>query len=171
MKQLIQQVSQQLQSHLQCKRPIIFVEPSCGDARILIQVKQQFASNSHAYIGYDIDSTVLPPNLPVVKCRDYLQTSLADVLKDCNFNPTNQAQQPLVVVVGGPPYNGDLPLQFVNHSLDNLGAALVVFIMPFRCRHDARAIQTLELPNCFFEFASQERITQPSVLQIWRSEI
>lgn len=146
-----------------CKKDCIFVEPSCGDGRILSKIFSSLAEERHKScnqqiicVGYDIDQTAVqasrellakyndcfPP--PVVVCRDFLTTTYQEVIQDAN-NSCNNNRTKHVVVVGGPPYTearsrGDLAKQFILHSLLRLDASVVIFILPKRCEKAAREI-------------------------------
>ena len=89
-----------------------------------------------------------------------------------------------LIVFGGPPYTPkSLPERFILHSIQELHAEIVVFILPERCRNDAVKIQkilnsselpcdkhwcyvTKDLTNSSFSF-QHAIVTQPSILQYW----
>jgi hypothetical protein len=98
-----------------------------------------------------------------------------DVTKEMNY---------ITVVFGGPPYTPkDLPEKFILHSIRELHAAVVVFLLPERCRKDAVRVQEIlndsnvenkrrwqymnkELANITFDFKGSH-VFQPSILQFW----
>ena len=158
----------------------IFVEPSCGDGRILFKFLSSLTSNLSELriVGYDIDphavqasrrilwstcssslssltsnnTTTVIRTVPI-HCRDFLSTTIKDVLQDTSettMNASDEANQRRhLIVLGGPPYSvnrgygehaiqRDLPKRFILHSLLQLRASVVVFILPRRCEQEAR---------------------------------
>ena len=171
----------------------MFVEPSCGDGRIILELLK---TRSHLLddamiVGCDIDSSAIqrsienidrftmPSNFnakPTFRCCNYLDASCQDLMipKDNDH---------VTVVLGGPPYTPkDLPEKFILHSIHELQASIVVFILPARCQKDAPRIQGIlnrhisigggwqfanrDLANITFDFEGS-RIMQPSILQYW----
>ena len=171
----------------------VFVEPSCGDGRIILELlnSRSHLLNDAIITGYDIDSSAIersienidgfkmPSNLnikPVFKCGDFLAVSRQDLAL-----PTGKDY--ITVALGGPPYTPkDLPEKFILHSIQKLHASIVVFILPTRCQKDASRIQSMlnsnpvsgiwwqfenkELVNITFDFEGS-RVMQPSILQCW----
>lgn len=185
---------------------LVFVEPSCGDGRIiseLLNTKKQLKADNVKILGYDIDPTAierakanLSGNEVALECKDFLSLSLED-LSNCTTTTDEETSSRKrrrrassddngkIVVVGGPPYTPKpLPQQFILHSIQQLQAELVVFILPERCRKDADHLQqklntnatnkskrkwcysNTELENIDFSF-EDSTIQQPSVLQCW----
>lgn len=185
---------------------LVVVEPSCGDGRIiseLLNTKKQLKAENVKILGYDIDPTAIErakANLSgddvALECKDFLSLSLRDL---CNCTNTTEEETSSrkrrrrassddnrkIVVVGGPPYTPKpLPQQFILHSIQQLQAELVVFILPERCRKYADHLQqklntnatkqskrkwcysNSELKNIDFSFEGST-IQQPSVLQCW----
>lgn len=187
---------------------ITFIEPSCGDGRIvseLLNATKQMEADSINIIGYDIDPTAieranakLSGSEVVLECKDFLSLSRRDLLSAIS-PPTVTKEETQsrkrrwadddngkIIVLGGPPYTPKpLPQQFILHSIQQLKAEIVVFILPERCKKDADRIQLIlnstlsqgatrrswiyshtELANIDFSF-EQTKIQQPSVLQCW----
>jgi hypothetical protein len=175
---------------------IIFVEPSCGDGRLILELMGQHSPllDNERIIGYDIDPSAIERSIqnfsaastsspesskPVFKCCDFLTVTRTrlfldlGVPKEINYT---------TVVFGGPPYTPkDLPEKFILHSIRELHAAVVVFLLPKRCRKDAVRIQEVldsnvdkrrwqymnkDLANITFDFKGRH-VFQPSVLQFW----
>ena len=182
-------------------RSIVFVEPSCGDGRIIVELLnlRTCALNVERIIGYDIDPSVVKKsrqNLetfgiamdmmdsPSFRCRNFLSISKQDLAKDLANNQRLSAElNRLVIVLGGPPYTPkDLPEKFILHSIHELRADIVVFLLPKRCEKDACSIQeklncrapetgrwcfvNKELADCTFDFEGNY-VSQPSTLQYW----
>jgi hypothetical protein len=171
---------------------IIFVEPSCGDGRIIIELLRILSTSllDPSVIGYDIDSSAINRSIqnitkiqgtklaPIFKCNNFLSTSLQDLHQDLDL--TNESNH-LTIVIGGPPYTPrDLPERFIMHSIYEYCADVVVFILPERCRKDADRIQKIlndkgrtqwyfvnrDLANITFDFQGS-LVMQPSFLQYW----
>ena len=185
----------------------VFIEPSCGDGRIiskLLTATKQMKDGSINVLGYDIDAnaierakTKLNGSKVLLECKDFLSLSRQDLLSRVqHFHSPNdeltlsrKRRRPdngheKIIVIGGPPYTPkELPKQFILHSITNLKADIVVFILPQRCEKEAAQIQQIlndrrtdgnlrwsysntELANIEFSF---EKITvqQPSILQSW----
>jgi len=185
---------------------LIFIEPSCGDGRILselLNATKQIEADSINTLGYDIDPTAierakinLSGSKVALECKDFLSLSRQDLLSSI-LPPTATKEETSsrkrrradddrkVMVLGGPPYTPKpLPQKFILHSIQQLKAQVVVFILPERCKKDADHIQQIlnstipdgekrrwlyshtELPNIDFSF-EQSTVQQPSVLQCW----
>lgn len=190
-----------IQDLVHSTRSIVFVEPSCGDGRIIVELlnSRTCALNVERIIGFDIDPSVVKQsrrNLetigiamdlvdsPLVRCRNFLSLSQQDLAKDVANNQRLPAElNRLVVVFGGPPYTPkDLPERFILHSIHELRADIVVFLLPKRCEKDACSIQeklnchasetgrwcfvNKELANSTFDFEGN-CVSQPSILQYW----
>ena len=118
------------------------------------------------------------------RCRNFLSLSKQDLSKDLANNQRLPAElNRLVVVFGGPPYTPkDLPERFILHSIHELRADIVVFLLPKRCEKDAGSIQeklncyasekgrwcfvNKELADSTFDFEGNY-VSQPSTLQYW----
>ena len=166
----------------------IFLEPSCGDGRIIEKVLQtKYDTVQRAIIGVDID-----PN-SIQKAEQKLGQQDDMVLKSACFLSLTPEQifscvsfegKSKLIVLGGPPYTPkDLPERFILHSILTLDADIVVFILPSRCAKDAEKIQrklnsanikgstfwcynNKILDNIFFNF-KETTVSQPSILQSW----
>jgi hypothetical protein len=151
--------------------------------------------NNAAILGCDIDPTAIdrskqnveafkmPPALNnrrlTFRCKNFLSMTKDDVL--------SEATSLWTIVFGGPPYTPkDLSEKFIHHSIHELGADIVVFLLPERCGKDAAGIQEAlnsqpnkisntrqqwkfvnkELANSTFDFEG-DNVTQPSILQCW----
>ena len=191
---------------------LVFVEPSCGDGRIiseLLHATKHLKADSIQILGYDIDPTAierakasLSESEVGLECKDFLSLSKRDLLSAIatKSSTTTEAEASSrkrrraddgngkVIVVGGPPYTPKpLPQQFILHSIQELKAEIVVFILPKRCKKDADHLQQVlnsttneatsewlysntELENIDFSF-EQSTIQQPSVLQCWYKRV
>ena len=187
---------------------LVFVEPSCGDGRIiseLLNATKHLKADNIKILGYDIDPTAierakanLSGNEVALECKDFLSLSFRDLLSAISSTSSTTPEEQTssrkrrradddngkVIVVGGPPYTPKpLPQQFILHSIQQLKAEIVVFILPERCKKDADHLQqtlnnttdeatrkwtysNIELENIDFSF-EQSTIQQPSVLQCW----
>ena len=187
---------------------LVFVEPSCGDGRIiseLLNATKQLKANNTKIVGYDIDPTAierakanLSGNEVALECKDFLSLTRRDLLSAISSTSLTIPEEETssrkrrrvdddngkVIVLGGPPYTPKpLPQQFILHSIQQLKAEIVVFILPERCKKDADQLQqtlnnttneasrkwiysNTELENIDFSF-EQSTIQQPSVLQCW----
>lgn len=191
---------------------LVFVEPSCGDGRIiseLLNATKQIKADSIQIFGYDIDPTAieraktsLSGSEVALECKDFLSLSQEDLLSAIARTSSNHTEvealsrkrrradddNKKLIVVGGPPYTPKpLPQQFILHSIQELKAEIVVFILPERCKRDAIHLQQVlnsstfeskskwiysntELENIDFSF-EQSTIQQPSVLQCWYKSV
>ena len=140
----------------------------------------------------------------VLRCRDFLSLDRKQLLSELSHFDANSnknvtiprkrircdeskrgiaeiCEQKNIIVIGGPPYSPkSLPEQFILHSIKELKAEVVVFILPQRCQRDADKIEKFlnahvdqqwsyvnkELRNSLFYF-QDTIITQPSILQYW----
>jgi hypothetical protein len=138
-------------------RNSIFVEPSCGDGRIVFSLCNK-TGNTLPVIGYDIDSSLLTKAQQInhdmnfnsiFVCSDFLSINRESLLG--NFDSRYQDRN--IVVIGNPPYTiggGDgsikepgnkasdsgreLPYNFLIHAACTLGASKIIFVLPERCR-------------------------------------
>lgn len=138
----------------------IFVEPSCGDGRLLVALAARPAVT--AIVGCELDPGMASRALEACrssshsrKCsvysRDFLATTRLDLIP-----VERRGLNTDVVVCGGPPYTAgggdgslvssgdpsadtgrDLPLQFIRHAACVLGARLIVYLLPPRCGEPA----------------------------------
>ena len=100
------------------RAPSIFLEPSCGDGRILHAAMKAFckseakpeSSKTHAFVGVDLDTTCITrcrelfathSQRPTFLAHDYLTLSRAALLK--SVGGADDDTRPLIVL-GGPPY-------------------------------------------------------------------
>lgn len=170
---------------------ITFLEPSCGDGKILDELLQQSKNiQSKNIFGVDIDSVALgkaKQNLSEhnvsLQCGNFLSLDR----KQLNLEMTDmeEKEKQTLVVLGGPPYTPkNLPERFIVHSIIDLKADIVVFILPKRCANDADDICKIlnrtkthdddgdwgytnsDLSNISFSF-KDTTISQPSILQSW----
>jgi len=143
---------------------IIFVEPSCGDGRIIQQLSnslQDISASDFFIFACDLDEAA------VTKCRDnvstlkpflegrivvingdYLQISKLHLLSHLHTEDLITG----LIVVGNPPYSSglgrgkaidrDLPKRFIVHSID-IGAVFVSFVVPKRCQKEKESIRQL----------------------------
>lgn len=137
----------------------LYIEPSCGDGRVLLQVALQLQSvNSHIY-GCDIDMNMICKTKALVSkhkltntytiCGNYINSTLADYVTTGLDNTTKYSK---IVVFGNPPYticstdddidasinmiddrDRDYILLFIVHSANIINAQKIVFIVPCRC--------------------------------------
>ena len=191
--------------------PIVFVEPCCGDGRIIQALVDSLSSSQtngkrHCVLAYDIDENATA-QCKVNVARHTYSTSVSISTQTCNFlelsrdellsrvteltQISNALDHFHFVFDGGPPYSSgagsgasisrDLPSQFVMHSISNLGAEFVSFLVPRRCNNEINDVEEMleketetkwkcephELENSLFNFQGRI-VTQPSVLQCWR---
>jgi len=162
----------------------IFLEPSCGDGRILDKLLQSNEMVQKAIVGIDIDpisiqkaKQKLGQSDVILKCADFLSLDKDRIFSDLSFG-----EETRLVVIGGPPYTPkSLPEQFILHSIVELNADIVVFILPSRSAKDADKIQktlnnvhsntkwcydNTDLDNISFSF-KETTVSQPSILQSW----
>lgn len=143
---------------------IVFVEPSCGDGRIIMQLSNSLQSISAIdffIVACDLDKQVLQKcqenlsNLELFKegkivllnC-DYLQTSASYFMS--HFNTGGKQQTMKMIVIGNPPYSSgvgdgqsidrDLPKKFITHSV-GIGAVFVSFLLPQRYSREIESIK------------------------------
>lgn len=185
--------------------PFVFVEPSCGDGRILQQlvdgISSTFHTNRqrHCILAYDIDEHLIVQCKETftssaeisfsIQCNNFLELT-GDKLKEEITRIRDTSDNFYLVFVGNPPYSSgcgsgstisrDLPSQFMTHSIVNLRAAFVSFIVPKRCNNEVKKTQKVleketqatwncdshELENSLFSFQG-DVVKQPSVLQCW----
>lgn len=189
------------------KYSLVFIEPSCGDGRIiskLLDASKQIEADSINILGYDIDPIAVESaktklsggSVLALECKNFLSLSLQDLLSAVSRSHSTTEKNSSrkrsrtgdnnrkVIVLGGPPYTPKkLPEQFILHSIQQLKADIVVFILPGRCKNDADSIQQIlnrtrsdgtvtwfyshmELANISFSF-KESIVQQPSVLQCW----
>jgi len=155
--------------HCRCgkRRRIIFVEPSCGDGRILSKILAAVAAapqlcgldGSPAVFACDIDPNAVEvcrvkfPDV-AVRCGNFLHLSREEITKSvlgsergdtASVDDDGSDDDNHLIFIGGPPYtvgrggdiDRDLPMQFVRHCILELGGEVVAFILPQRCRGDA----------------------------------
>mmetsp|Transcript_9812 Transcript_9812/g.22327 ORF Transcript_9812/g.22327 Transcript_9812/m.22327 type:complete len:390 (-) Transcript_9812:19-1188(-) len=166
-------------------RPTVFVEPSCGDGRIVSKVLPLLKARD-IVICYDIDQNVINKaketirdDRVVLRCTNYLDSNRRTLENDAGMPDFK------CIVFGGPPYRQDDDfdpcVQFVAHSIEELKADFVVFILPIRCKKLAdglRESMNNNVSKCWdydnfplqdMEFHFQDtKVTQPSFLQVWR---
>ena len=135
----------------------VFVEPSCGDGRILLELLNMLSTtenmNPFFILAYDIDENVtiqcrdnlskakVPPQLlgMEIVCSNFLELS-SDALAS-QVLPKTKCLHLHLVFLGNPPYTSgagsgkdikrNLPLEFINHCIE-LGAEFVTFVVPER---------------------------------------
>eukprot|EP00956_Cyclotella_meneghiniana_P004290 scaffold5277_cov30-Cyclotella_meneghiniana.AAC.1 len=136
-------------------KEIVFVEPSCGDGRIILGLlsSASFMTHNASIIGYDIDQSAIErsqqnmervkSDKPVVlRCSNFLTLKRQDMMHDLNL--TEQSSDVVTVVFGGPPYTPkDLPERFILHCINELHAEIVVFMLPKRCGKDGPRVQEI----------------------------
>jgi predicted RNA methylase len=169
-------------------KELVFLEPSCGDGRILDAFAKCCARR---LIGYEIDADLHKITLEKVQKHkeqifygDFLQSSREQVLLEADS---------ILVAIGNPPFsnidragtNRDLILKFIRHLAFEWQAQIIAFILPERCGKLQYVEQVLNLLNqsstsakwslavqepldgYYFEFMGTKKITQPSILQIY----
>lgn len=183
---------------------IVFVEPSCGDGRIIMQLSKSLLSISAIdfyILACDLDKGALQKcqdnlsnlelfnegKIVLLHC-DYLKTSASYFLSHINTKSGKDIKG--WIVVGNPPYSSgvgdgqfidrDLPKRFITHSVVELGAVLVSFLLPQRYRREESSIQQMiaektsglwtckcqELEDSRFNF-EEKLFRQPSIIQSW----
>ena len=146
---------------------LVFVEPSCGDGRIiseLLNATKHIKANSIKILGYDIDPTAieraktsLSGSEVALECKDFLSLSKQELLSKIALTSSTHTEEEAssrkrrraddddngkVIIIGGPPYTPKpLPQQFILRSIQELKAEIVVFILPERCKRDADHLQ------------------------------
>lgn len=147
--------------------PFVFVEPSCGDGRILQQLIESIpldTSQLHCILAYDIDNHLIArckekykssAEISVsIECTNFLELTHAKLQEDIH-KIRHTTENFHVVFVGNPPYssgagsgsgiNRNLPSQFILHSITSLGAIYVSLIVPKRCNKKGDVEETLKL--------------------------
>ena len=167
----------------------VFVEPSCGDGRIISKILPLLKAGdiipNFLVIGYDIDQIAINKaketirdDRVVLRCTNYLDINRRSLESDAGLSEFK------CVVFGGPPYRQDGGfdpcVQFVEHSIEELKADFVVFILPERRKNADRLRETISknvwtydnfpLKNIDFHF-QDTTVTQPSFLQVWRRRV
>mmetsp|Transcript_6574 Transcript_6574/g.12386 ORF Transcript_6574/g.12386 Transcript_6574/m.12386 type:complete len:403 (+) Transcript_6574:142-1350(+) len=144
---------------------IVFVEPSCGDGRIIMQLSENLQSISaidFVILACDLDNQLLnrcqenvsklehfnEGKIVLLHC-DYLKTEPSCIFSHVH---ANGKQISGLIVVGNPPYSSgvghghlierDLPNRFITHSV-GLGAVFITFLLPQRYKRDIESIQHL----------------------------
>ncbi|KAL7551062.1 hypothetical protein ACHAWF_014263 [Thalassiosira exigua] len=162
---------------------LVFLEPSCGDGRILnglLEALDKPGFGTRRVVGLDIDPVSiekakerLSQSTVTLLCADFLSLEKHIIL--------SRVHKPdeVLVVLGGPPYTPKyLPKQFILHSITKLNAEVVAFILPKRCARDADDIQkelsgycytNSDLANMLFSFEGRT-VPQPSILQCWHKK-
>lgn len=157
-------------------QPVVVVEPSCGHGHVIKRLLERPIRKIQRILGWDLDEA------SIAHCRRSIsgvEWATGDFLQSKRHDHVDQ--DATVVIMGGPPYSAgaghgshmrrDLPIQFVQHALGEWKAAVVVFLLPERCRDiDYRLpsdiqTETVELVDSFFYFCGGRRVHQPSILQ------
>ena len=151
----------------------------------LLQSTEYKRSNVKGILGIDIDPIAIEKARAklgqmkdtTLRCADFLSLERGQLFSDMPIN-----HETTLVAVGGPPYTPkNLPEKFVLHSILEMRAEVVVFILPKRCEKDAEAIKerlnarsncenfcysNSDLENITFSF-EDATVQQPSILQCW----
>jgi hypothetical protein len=136
----------------------VYVEPSCGDGRLVLALAEQ--SCARLIVGCDLDSIVT--EIAAAACRrsphshkchiytgDFLATTPAGLSRSIHVDIEGRGD---LVLFGGPPYTlgggdgslvqegaadadtgRDLPLQFISHAARALRPRRMVLLLPPRC--------------------------------------
>lgn len=171
---------------------ILFLEPSCGDGRLL---KALYDAGARRLFGCEIDHDLCTAAMQHCPCAhvahgDFFTSS----------RPTS-ALGSLTIAIGNPPFfqsstdrhdcQSSLVLQFLKHVAYQWRAVVVGFILPLRCSKEEfmpsalavlngatgtssrlwRLVRTFPLvdPGFVFEFRDSKVVKQPSVFQIYTS--
>jgi len=154
----------------------LFIEPSCGDGRI---IQSLIAKGCKNIIGYEIDGDIVKSieNLEVkskISVQDF--TGIGKMLLAHAYKN--------IILIGNPPFADQrkyrhYPLEFILQGINHYNVTFVAFILPVRCRFSSftdelldqihtRSSSTWQIINIFdvdssFEF-NHRVITQPSIL-------
>jgi tRNA G10 N-methylase Trm11 len=162
----------------------IFIEPSCGDGRILVEL----CNRNYKCIGIDIDYEILQKaqiNLKYINdvdnrnnmlgliCQDFLKLSKNDICIPDNSN---------IIIIGNPPYRDtineedhDYTMRFIMKCKE-INANRVAFILPKR-NSKSKFIEKLindgwkitieeNILEGKFIFMNEKEISQPSIILI-----
>lgn len=155
-------------------------------------------------LGYDIDKYAIQqcrqklsklndnPFPVFLQCCNFLELSKDEFVSHIHQESfISDLKKTKIIFIGGPPYSSgvgsgeaidrDLPSQFVMHSIHNIGADFVSFILPIRCNNMVNDLQeqiNARCKNCLWsctiynltssEFLFIDQVvTQPSVIHCW----
>lgn len=135
-------------------------------------------------VANDIDDTAIQQcqQHSLAGTVQWKTSSFFDTVRPTTRGTEDALESTVVVCIGGPPYTTgagsetmerDLPQRFLNHCLSEWDAMFVAFLLPKR--YDTKpldvpqhwTVRTEELSSCTFYFRGNERVTQPSVLQVY----
>jgi predicted RNA methylase len=174
---------------------VLWVEPSCGDGRV---VDALIAAGAKRVIGWELDDRVW--SVAHSKLEKHATIEHGDFLVS---SPPPVGEEPTVVMaLGNPPFGeedpssassqrDDLVAKFVVHTVHVWCAQLVAFIVPSRCGRAAyleallaslnsagdgsergvacqtwSVVRNEPLDDCTFEFLETKRVKQPSALVV-----
>lgn len=169
---------------------VVWLEPSCGDGRILSALLKAGARRVH---GFELDEALCR------RARDNVQASEGAVcsIQQGDFLASRRSHhdQDLLFALGNPPFGSkdkegareDLILSFYLHTSVEWKASMIAFIVPERCASPSFVASTLEalstgptqtstqwrlaltqsLDGFSFEFMTVHEFRQPSVLQLF----
>lgn len=149
---------------------VVFVEPSCGDGRIVLQLfksLQSISACNFLILAYDVDEgavvdcrenvsklPILDEGQIVVSCCDFLKLSRHDLTNTIHehFNEDSR-----LIVLGNPPYSSgvgsgkdiqrDLPKKFIIHGI-RVGAEFISFLVPKRYNNEIGSMIRLIVEEC-----------------------
>jgi len=157
----------------------IFIEPSCGDGRILLEL----CNRNYKCIGIDIDDQILEKAKNTLKsfessdlllellCIDFLTLSKSQILPILDNKN--------VIVIGNPPYRDtlgidqDYTMRFIMKCKEI--CSRIAFILPSRAgkdefidklRQDFKIVEIKEDLEGKFEFMDTKEISQPSIMLV-----
>ncbi|TMW57622.1 hypothetical protein Poli38472_003547 [Pythium oligandrum] len=166
---------------------IVWLEPSCGDGRLLTALADAGAKR---ILAYELDSDLCDVAREATKdAASDISVFQGDFLTSSRPIDTNEG---MLLVFGNPPFgektaslSRDLVHRFLTHVASSAWrASSVVFIVPARCAKPEyvesllsrmneaaegstwRMAQCQELSDCYFDLASSKRVKQPSVLLV-----
>eukprot|EP00602_Paraphysomonas_sp_CaronLab_P013116 CAMPEP_0185041728 /NCGR_PEP_ID=MMETSP1103-20130426/41400_1 /TAXON_ID=36769 /ORGANISM="Paraphysomonas bandaiensis, Strain Caron Lab Isolate" /LENGTH=351 /DNA_ID=CAMNT_0027581587 /DNA_START=58 /DNA_END=1110 /DNA_ORIENTATION=+ len=148
----------------------IFVEPSCGDGRVVVALAK--CTDSCYVVGNDVDVIEASkaaehaarefPHKCHIRVSDYLSTNRDELLSHI---PNHEQKE--VVVVANPPFTSgggaggfsaqgastndidrDYPLRFVCHSALEMKPTRMIFLNPARCAHENFLKRASDIINC-----------------------
>lgn len=169
---------------------VAWLEPSCGDGRILSALLNAGARHVH---GFELDEALCR------RARDSVQAPEGAVcsIQQGDFLASRRSHhdQDLLLVLGNPPFGfkddegirEDLILSFYRHTAVEWKASVIAFIVPERCASPSFVVDTLKalssgatqtskhwrlalsepLDGFSFEFMTVHEFRQPSVLQLF----
>jgi predicted RNA methylase len=162
-------------THSNILNDTLFIEPSCGDGRV---IKNLMAKGCKNIVGYEIDEEIIR-NIENIQVKSKILTQDFTAIDQVHVNGYKNS-----VLIGNPPFADQqksrlYPLEFILKGIIQYRVNLVAFILPTRCNssrflthlldqihvHSSstwKIINTIDIDPSF-EFNGRI-ITQPSIL-------